>query len=62
LGRAAIFIIAARFLLHGEHWAETKKSTSAADAENAFICYQSVSISARRIAVRFVARPDPSKS
>jgi hypothetical protein len=40
LGRAAIFIIAARFLLHGEHWAETKKSTSAADAENAFICRQ----------------------
>jgi hypothetical protein len=38
-------MIAARSLLHGEHWAGTKKSTSAADAENAFIYCQSVSTS-----------------
>jgi hypothetical protein len=29
-------MIAARSLLHGEHWAGTKKSTSAADAEKCF--------------------------
>jgi hypothetical protein len=35
-------MIAARSLLRGEHWAGTKKSTTAADAENAFIYCQSV--------------------